>query len=81
MDTYVDGFVIPVAKDKLDEYKRIASRRSDECRQTRGTSAEEWPQRFHGCRHTVVPSGASRQGRAVPMSRPTTKQMANEMGR
>jgi uncharacterized protein YbaA (DUF1428 family) len=26
MDKYVDGFVIPVPKDKIDEYRRIAER-------------------------------------------------------
>lgn len=26
METYVDGFVIPIPKDKIDEYRRIAEK-------------------------------------------------------
>ena len=40
--SYVDGFVVPVKKSKLDEYKKLAQLASDVWRQYGALDYQEW---------------------------------------
>ena len=62
MAQYVDGFVLPIPKDKVDFYRSIAEEAAKIWREHGALEYREGNRRGHGCRRKGVISTISGRG-------------------